>query len=603
MDTYLSRTCIKSFRDNVVCLKLCGNEDLAAKNIKWSADSDIVRIRSFENEGEFSFNDGILLALEQCGSTVVTAELNGQKYACSVTIEECKVAAPEDTFNYYIGDFHNHTSWLHRRTNFPYRENGFPADVIETTKKDGRLDFTVISDHGSIMSPKDLFRAFWDTDQAESDDLVVFPGSESEAEFVEVDHYGNFQRRNSEFVCVNSTDYIFAKSMEEIEETYSASTLPIFSIAHPTVYSSQIGGGLCGFDFYTQQKPVWKKAVRMIEIGNGSDRGFTMSHEHNYSVALDCGFKVSPCSTSDSHGPEYGFDAFPGKTVFMAPAKSKELFIDAILNNRVYATESGNTKLHFTINGYTMGTTMPETDTYAFHIELGDLDPTKPTKFAKCEVISDYEKRVMTLSDFQSNVLDFTVHNTTGRYFYLRITDDQGRKTYSAPVWTGRTFDDYSHRKDLKRLEKKNFRPRDAAGGYYAYKIMSGNPREAWQPGTPTACAIIDMREPQTFCAVEFYAPYTTLLQARTLPEFGGMELASEYADKYRISVSTDGENFRCVDEGYIRTFTTGYMTEFEECTAQYMKIEFLENIGKTSGLPQHANHNISIGEVDIYTK
>ncbi len=603
MSIYLSRTKIDSFCGNVVCLRLCADEELTNADIKWSASNNNVRIRDFKDAGEFALNDGILVALEKCGNAVVSAELDGKKYECNITVNERRMAADDDKFNYYIGDFHVHTSWDHSIDGFPRREKDFPADAIAATKKDGRLDFTVISDHGSRMSPRDLFRAFWDADRAESEDLIVFPGSESEAEFIETDHFGNFQRRNSEFVCVNSTDYVFAKSMEEIEEVFAKSILPIFSVAHPVTYSTQVGGGMCGFDFYTQQLPVWKNSIHMIEIGNGSDRGTTMLFEHNYSIALDCGFKVSPCSPSDTHGPEYGFEAMPGKTVFMAPEKSKEMFIDAILKNRVYATESGNTKLYFTVNGYGMGRTLPETDTYVFHIELGDLDPSNPTKFVKCEVVSDYENRVMTISDFESNTLDFTVKNTTGRYFYLRITDSEGKKTYSAPVWTGRAFDDYAHRTSLKRLDKRNFRARDAAGGVHAYKLTSGNPKEAWYPGTKTASAIIDMREAQTFCGVEIYAPYTTIYQGRTLPEFGGLELISEFASKYRISVSEDGENFREVAKGYIRVFNLGYVVEFEECTAQYIKIDFLETVGKTSGLPHHVDHNISIGEIEVLTK
>ena len=69
MSIHLSRAEIDSFHNNVVCLKLCG-ENLELADIKWSADNDGVRIRDFKNEGEFSFNDGVLLALEYNGEFI-----------------------------------------------------------------------------------------------------------------------------------------------------------------------------------------------------------------------------------------------------------------------------------------------------------------------------------------------------------------------------------------------------------------------------------------------------------------------------------------------------------------------------------------------------
>ena len=602
MSIELSRTSIDSFHNNVVCLKLLG-EKLENADIKWSASNDGVRIRDFKNEGEFSFSDGILLALEKVGETTVTAELDGVKYDCKINIRERKIATDSDTLNYYRGDFHVHTSWDHGFETFKRRDKDFPEDAIRATVADGRLDFSVISDHGSLMSAKDLFRAFWDQDRLDCGDVIIFPGAESEIMYTEVDHFGNIRKPCSEFVTVNATNFIFGDKMEDVERIFAEEKLPIANVAHPGEFASAIGYCFSGFDLYNQQLPIWKKMIRMIETGNGSDRGATLVFEHAYSVALDCGFKVSPCSTSDTHGPVYGFDAMPGKTVFLAPEKSKEMFIDAILNNRVYATESGNTKLHFTVNGYCMGKTIPQTDTYVFHIEIDEFDKSNPTEFVKCEVVSDYGNRVMTFDAFESNTLDFTVTNSTARYFYLRITDSEGRKTYSAPIWTGREFDDYTHRKALKRLDKSQFRTRSADGGdIHAYKITSGNPKEAWYPGTPSAAAIIDMREAKKFCGIEIFAPYDVINQVRSIPGDGATALVREYPTKFRVSISDDGKNFREVANGYVRIFF-GYVVEFEECTAQYIKIEFLETVGKTSGIPKHADCNIVIGEVDILTK
>ena len=83
------------------------------------------------------------------------------------------------------------------------------------------------------------------------------------------------------------------------------------------------------FSLEKNNTPALRRMVKLVEVGNGGDRKSNLINEYVYSVALDNGFRVSTCCSSDSHGPVWGYGAFPGKTVLMAPEKSREAFLDA----------------------------------------------------------------------------------------------------------------------------------------------------------------------------------------------------------------------------------------------------------------------------------
>ena len=114
MNCYLSKTEINTFAKNVVSLKLVSDEDIRYAPIKWSCDSDILRIRDFAGDGEFDLNHGVLLSLDKAGEATVTAELDGVKYECRVRVREPRTAKPTDKFNFYRGDLHAHSSWNHK---------------------------------------------------------------------------------------------------------------------------------------------------------------------------------------------------------------------------------------------------------------------------------------------------------------------------------------------------------------------------------------------------------------------------------------------------------------------------------------------------------
>ena len=601
MNCYLSKNEISSFLGDVVCLKLKSDENIERADISWSTDSDAVEIREFR--GDFSFNDGVLLVLRRVGTANVCATLDGVEYSCHVTVNERQIASPTDKFNYYVGDLHDHTTMEHGDQAFYYRTESFPCDLIRKTQEDGRLDFTVVTDHGSIMYDKNFFQGFIETDECDNGELIVLPGSESEVSFLTKNIYGLSEVLCGEFVLLNASGYCFVDSFEKAEKIIARDPLPIVSIVHPQDTWNMKGQCIGGIDLTAERGEAWRNAVKLVEIGRGLDRGVIMLFEYSYSQALDNGYKVSPVSTSDYHGPNWGFDAWPGKTVILAPRKTKEHIIDAIYNNRVYATECGATKLHYTVNGYMMGSDIPLTNKYDFHVEIGSLRDDCDVKTVRCEVISDYRNKVKVIEGVDFSSFDFTIESDSARYFYLRIIHEDETKTYSAPVFLGRKYDEHLNCSDLTRLDKSGVSVAYASSEG-ADALLNCDIRTPWYTGSDSAEVVFDMGEVTELTALRLWEHYFGKSDLEKQNELGiefTAQFLAEHLSEFRISLSLDGENYVTVAERCMQKTYDGFYARFPRQSARYVKLELLSSMGKESGRSKRKNAKIKLGEVDFY--
>ena len=132
MERKLSFEKIDSYAGDVLPLRLLGEEDFTKEEITWKTDDPCVQIRSFAGKAEASFTNGILLTLLYPGKANVTAVFEGKEYTCPVTVHECETHSSEEEFNYYIGDFHDHTTNIHNRAELSQRgPELYPAEYIK----------------------------------------------------------------------------------------------------------------------------------------------------------------------------------------------------------------------------------------------------------------------------------------------------------------------------------------------------------------------------------------------------------------------------------------------------------------------------------------
>ena len=596
MQCRLSKTAMESFCGDVLPLYLISDADLSHRDIRWSVDRDCVGVRSFAGDESTAVAHCALLTFRKPGSAVVTAELDGKQYHCRVSVGERKSAGSDDELQYFVGDMHDHTTMTHDPAAFAEKNCEFPIDMIEQIKQEGILDFSVISDHSDVTNARDFFRGFTDTEAAQPMELVMFPGSESEVTVIEDDRLGLPHKNSGEIVCLNADNFVSAHTWQEFYDALATSSHAVCILAHPQVVGWD-KNGIWDFCLHKNNTPRLRELVKGVELGNGGDRGSNSLHEYMYSVALDNGFRVSCTCASDSHGPVWGAKAMPGRTVIMAGEKSREAFLDALLNCRFYACESGNLKVHYSVNGQTAPADLKLTERYDFSVETSQFHEDPDSVPVKCQVISDFGEMLMTVENADFRSFAFTVESGSARYFYLRFVDALGRKTWTMPVWTGRECT-AAPEEEMTPICSDGFVVTES--GCDAAVLMNGDPSCYWSSGKETADLVIDMRKVQRVCGLGHYAPR---LMMRRLKE-AGLEIhqvVTHFANAYRLSVSSDGADYTPVASGIFRRFGSEEVIRFPVCDARYIRLQVLSTTGKACELPQYADFDVHIGELTVF--
>jgi hypothetical protein len=602
MNCALSCTNLESFVGNVTPLWLVCDEDISKTEILWRVDdASVVSLRDFAGEDPQSISHGVLLTLKKAGSASVTATLDGVDYVCSVSVREMKTAKAGEPLQYFFGDFHAHTSKEHNHAKFAALEENPVDTYLDIIKQDDRLHCTVITDHAVTTNDRDFFHGFAGAEERSHLSPVLLPGSESEVTVVEWDRFGIPYKNSGEIVFLNTTQFVNPHDWQTFYDALEKSPFGVCILAHPYVVGHSVKG-IWNFSLHKNDPPVFRDRLRGVEMGNGIDRQSNMINEYMYSVALDNGFRVSPTCGSDHHGNNWGFGVCPGKTILMAYENSKEAFLDALFNRRFYATESGNVKVYYTVNGVEAAGNIPLTNKYRFHVELSNFWEDPAAVPVCCRVISDRGECLKEITGDALGVLDFEIESDTARYFYLRVMDGNGLRTWSAPVWTGRDFEK-PHSVDLPPvLDQSGFTVTETESGKDASVLVNGDPQQVWLSDLTSASYVIDMGCEQEVSALGHYAFYVNRADLKnTEPPTPLQEVIARFPSRYEIAVSTDGVHFTTCNKGQIRVFSGEEVLRFAPCKARYLRFTVGSTVGAECGLTRYADAKICMAELSVF--
>jgi len=600
-DIRLSKPNVRTFRGNVVSLRLLSAKDLSSTDIKWSSsDESVVRIRTFQGAEEDCFSDGVLLIAFGCGSAVVTAEYEGRVFSCQTEVREMRTALPDDELRFFFGDFHAHTTEIHDRKRFLPRTDTHPIDVFSQAKEEGYFDSFVVSDHAVLVDNREFFSVFLAAETTDSPDFISFAGTESQVDCIEPDAYGRLHQNAGEVVTFNSAGYASVKGWDEYFERTSQNPMTVAAFAHPQILGYSVAG-IWNFSLFEKTTPQMRERFHMIEMGNGGDRGQNLIHERMYSAALDCGYRIAPTSTSDHHCQPWGSNSVRGRTVILAPEKSREMFLDAILNGRLYATENGSVKLWYTVNGFRPASTLPLCEEYNFHVDISHFREIEDgEKTVLVEVVSDYGDIVYSRSVDPADavVLDFTLQSSSARYFYLRLHSQQGDRTWSPAVWTGREFDPCPAQacKGVP-MDKNEMRIVSCTPGTDPRLLISGNPDEEWRSDASSAEFILDLGAEKNVCGVGCW-PHKV---RRDDPECTDLISVARFIDRVECYVSSDGMHYEKAAAGLVRSHGGEYRLNFAKRAARYVKVLLPDSTGSASRKPNYQGQPVMVGEVDVY--
>ena len=254
----------------------------------------------------------------------------------------------------------------------------------------------------------------------------------------------------------------------------------------------------------------------------------------------------------------------------------------------------------YSYEGMFRGVDLELTDKYSFDVGLSYFEDDGSTKIVKCQVISDYGKVVYEKCGLTENSLSFEVESSTARYFYLRLIDKEGRRTFSPPVWCGREFDKYEE-PDYITVESKDFEAYDEVSGKDAYALLDFDVERPWENGEKTASIVIDMKEEKELSALAYIHP-THPAKDKNDPHVRS-RFHSKFPHKYRVSTSLDGKNFVTRAEGGFLTYVGEEYIRLGECCARYLKFEILSTVGREYERAAYVNATLHFGGLMFFKK
>ncbi|MCP8967657.1 DUF4350 domain-containing protein [Ectobacillus ponti] len=192
------------------------------------------------------------------------------------------------------------------------------------------------------------------------------------------------------------------------------------------------------------------KLFTMLEVGNGSGNYGYANAEKKFYSALDLGWHVAPTYGEDNHDGTWGQTM--QRTVIVADDLSQDSLFRSMRNYRVYFEEDPNFKLDMLANGQYMGSVI-NSKNLSFTINGSDAveenNSMKEYSFLPASFKSDDRIQSVELitnggkvvDSIKPNTKDFTWNpkvTVTGgqQWFVVKVTQMDGQRIYSAPVWT-----------------------------------------------------------------------------------------------------------------------------------------------------------------------
>lgn len=184
------------------------------------------------------------------------------------------------------------------------------------------------------------------------------------------------------------------------------------------------------------------EAMALCEVLNTSafstrtaeDETRRSNYEMACNKALEAGYHVAFSSNQDNHCANWGA-SYTNRTGVLIPdgtALTQASFIEALKARRVFATMDKNSQLVLTANGQPMGSRITNSGPLRL---IANYANTEGRMVASVSIIEGVPGRNGMVGEAAATA-DATITPAPGEHFYYaRITQDDGKILWSAPVW------------------------------------------------------------------------------------------------------------------------------------------------------------------------
>lgn len=189
--------------------------------------------------------------------------------------------------------------------------------------------------------------------------------------------------------------------------------------------------------------PVWDDAIAGMAIRNGPafsvDTTYgslpNFHYADRYHDMLKKGYHVAPGIDHDNHYIVFG-RTHPGRTIILADSITRTAVVRAVRQMKFYASDDWNAAVIFSVNGYGMGSISSDTGAANIFLQVNDNETVSSVKIWYGIPGNNIAPAIL-YQGFGSGSINYThvLPATTTYYYFAEITQSDGDKIWTAPVW------------------------------------------------------------------------------------------------------------------------------------------------------------------------
>lgn len=352
-------------------------------------------------------------------------------------------------YHHYFGNIHSHTKYSDGTKDSDESGVATPAQAYAYAKKSKHFDFLGISEHNhkaASMAYENYAKGISQAAQANDDgDFVCMYGME----------YGVIKGGGHVLVYGfdkligwddNAFDILVKKNdYKALWKTVANKKGAFATLAHPhtedfsklitLAYSKEADDAICGVAVangpHDTKEDNYKETPKM-------------QYYRYYQKLLAKGYHVGPTIDHDNHNTTFGRTS-AGRTVILASELSRDEIMKAYRAMRFYASEDWNTEVEYTFNNKPMGSEIKAAHG-KLHVRITDKDATDRIEKVKVMYGTPGTDDLPTVFiEETSNDFTYDINLDPGEslYIYLEITQNDGDKIVTAPIWIERDAEEF----------------------------------------------------------------------------------------------------------------------------------------------------------------
>lgn len=337
---------------------------------------------------------------------------------------------------YYFGNFHSHSQYSDG--------SGLPSGDFSFGDTANCMDFLGISEHNHVSAGMSLANYALGRSQAaaaSTSSFLAMYGMEwgvisggGHVVVYGVDKLLGWDAGQYD-IYVPQSVYTGSTGLFNVINSYSGSNA-FATLAHPnnTDYNGIMSTYDSGADDAVVGSAVENGPSTSTDV-TYTDPPSSMLYLSFYRNMLARGYHLGPTIDHDNHNVTHGHTATT-RTVVLATALNESSVLSAMRAMRFYATEDCGAYVTFKVNGKPLGTIMTAAGAPVITVTTTTTNPVTSLKIYSGVAGSGSNATILTSTTTGTITYTHTaLANGTSRYYYIDITESDGKRTVTAPIW------------------------------------------------------------------------------------------------------------------------------------------------------------------------